>query len=177
MRDAFKVAVKDAISDQFHQLSKGQYITHAGLIFGRPIIMEAFYRYEYTSHNPKTIPYLRRLCKEVTSNSKYGCQHIIPFRHPVPIGKGWKKKKQWVWGWPDDSQGKTAMQEYDAKSAGIVHAQKDKAPHIEQPVVTVQTEAELKEELQREVEEEVEDKETKKEAEAVKATLRGDWKS
>ncbi len=166
MRDAYKQAVKDAVGEQFRELNKGQYITHAKLIFGRPIIVEAFFRYEYTAHNPRTIPYLRRLAKEVTNDPKYKCQHIIPFRYPVPIGKGTKKKKLWVWGWPDEGQGKVAMQEYDAKSAGIVKGQTEKAPHIAQPIVTTETKAALEKALEKEVEEEAE-KVSEKEKEAV----------
>lgn len=156
MREAFKLAVMDAIGEQFRQLSKGEYITHVRLIFGRPIIVEAFFRYEYTAHNPRTIPYLRRLAKAVTGDPKYKCQHIIPFRYPVPIGKGSRSKKQWVWGWPNDDQGKAAMQEYDAKSAGIVKGQTDKAGHIEQPIVTVLTKDAVEKALEKEVEEEAE---------------------
>jgi hypothetical protein len=72
----------------------------------------------------------------------------------VQITEGRKKRKKWVWGYPDESQGKSAMQEYDAKSAGIVKAQTGKAPKIGQTIVVKQTKAALEQAIEEKVEEE-----------------------
>jgi hypothetical protein len=69
MKDAIKESVKNAIANEFKNIPKGQYITHEGLIKGNPDIMMAFYIYEYTlSNHKKTVPYLRRVCREVIDN-------------------------------------------------------------------------------------------------------------
>jgi len=158
MKDEIKESVKNAIASQFQKLGKGQYITHENLIRENIDIMTAFYIYEYTLSNYKTVPYLRRVCREVIDDPSYGCTHIIAFRYPI------KKKKKWVWGYPDESQGKSTMQEYDAKSAGIVKAQTGKAPLIGQTVVTIKTKTALEEAIKEKVEAEAKKAVEKEEA-------------
>lgn len=97
-------------------------------------IMEAFYWYEYTKSNHKTVPYLRQLCKEVTKDKGYGVGQIVAKRIPVKVGK--RYKQFWAWGYPDPTEAKAVLMEDDAKSGGIVRAQTDKAGNLGRPTET-----------------------------------------
>jgi hypothetical protein len=163
MKEEIKQSVLDAIAAQFHLLAQGEYITHQKLIMNNAPIVNAFYLYDYGLGSHRTVAYLRRLCHEVTDDATYGCGHISAMK--VRIKEGRKNPKRWVWGWPNDTQGKEITQEYDAKSAGIVKAQTGKAPQIGQGVVTTQT----SEALEKAIGEKVEEKEKEAEAEEKEA--------
>jgi hypothetical protein len=99
LREAIKNEVKDEIGAMFGALGVGEFMTHREIITSNPKIMQAFYLYEYTFSNHKTVPYLRRLCREVTKDGKYHCGHIASFRILRKSGGRWKK--YWAWGYPD----------------------------------------------------------------------------
>ena len=143
MRLIQKTIVKNEIAKMFKALSPGQALRHQEMIMSNPKIMENFYWYEYTKSNHKTVPYLRRLCKEVTKDPKYGVRYISAMKVIVKVGKTYKKF--WAWGYPDASQAKVVLMEYDSKSGGIVRAQTDKAGHLGRPVESVVTQKALDE--------------------------------
>lgn len=91
MRLPIKNEMKDEIASMFKQLKPGEAILHDQLIISNPKIIQAFYLYDYTLSNHKTVPYLRRLCKEVTKDKRYGVGHISAFRVPIKVGRRYKR--------------------------------------------------------------------------------------
>ncbi len=169
MKAVIKNHLKDEISKMFLLLSKGEYYRHQSLITSNPDIMQAFYIYEYTFSNHRTVPYLRRLCRGVIDTPSFKCEHIASMRLPVQVGKRWKK--YWVWGYPDDSQGKVVLMQYDAISGGIVKAAIDKSEKLGQPIQLTQTEKAIAEAEEEVVAAEEEKAEAQEEA-AIEAKAR-----
>jgi hypothetical protein len=143
VRLAIKNEVKDEIAGMFQKLKPGEFMRHDQIILTNPTIMQHFYLYDYTLSNHKTVPYLRRLAKEVTKDDHYGVGHISPLRIPVKVGR--KYKRYWAWGYPDKSQGKVVLMQYDMITGGIIGAQADKAGHLGLPTETGVTQKALEE--------------------------------